>query len=251
MSDLHLDERFNNSKELIGRHLVTGQKKLTTTFNSIWADLEVMRETHRQRRVAAASAGGDPSAARASEEGTPASPSKLSFFSRSSTSGPPAQPTSLSTSASAQNEGSRPESPSSPRIDFDRVLKRVPTSAEASAAAAAASAKAGAYFSSWASWAQEKKKVWVAPTTSTAGSATSSAVTSPRIAQGGFEPAPGPELHPKEEKKEANLDEKKVETTSNVDTVPLAEQPENAKESVSEEVKKKEEVKPEDPVKSG
>jgi hypothetical protein len=49
VSELHLDERFQSGKEVLGKHLATGQKKIGTAFNNLWADIEVMREAQRQR----------------------------------------------------------------------------------------------------------------------------------------------------------------------------------------------------------
>ncbi|KAI9753623.1 MAG: late secretory pathway protein avl9 [Lichina confinis] len=49
ISELHLDERFHSSKEVLGKHLATGQKKVSSAFNQFWADLEVMREAQRKR----------------------------------------------------------------------------------------------------------------------------------------------------------------------------------------------------------
>jgi hypothetical protein len=60
VSELHLDERFNTGKEALGKHLATGQKKVSSAFNNLWADIEAMREAQRQRqgeqKAAAASA---------------------------------------------------------------------------------------------------------------------------------------------------------------------------------------------------
>ncbi|KAF1992208.1 hypothetical protein K402DRAFT_387871 [Aulographum hederae CBS 113979] len=50
VSELHLDERFQNGREVIGKHLATGQKKVSSAFNNLWADIEVMREAQRQRQ---------------------------------------------------------------------------------------------------------------------------------------------------------------------------------------------------------
>ncbi|KAI9829340.1 MAG: hypothetical protein M1819_006403 [Sarea resinae] len=49
VSELHLDERFNSGREVLGKHLATGQKKVSTAFNALWADMEAMREAQRQR----------------------------------------------------------------------------------------------------------------------------------------------------------------------------------------------------------
>jgi hypothetical protein len=67
VSELHLDERFQTSKEVIGKHLATGQKKVSTAFNSLWADMETMREAQRKRALEQKAAG-------ASGEGTQTSP---------------------------------------------------------------------------------------------------------------------------------------------------------------------------------
>lgn len=49
VAELHLDERLATSKELLNKHLATGQKKVSTAFNNLWADIEVMREAQRKR----------------------------------------------------------------------------------------------------------------------------------------------------------------------------------------------------------
>jgi len=46
---LHLDERIQNSREVLGKHLATGQKKVSTAFNTLWADIEAMREAQRRK----------------------------------------------------------------------------------------------------------------------------------------------------------------------------------------------------------
>ena len=57
---MHLDERIQNSREVIGKQLAFGQKKVSSAFNNLWADIEVMREAQRKRneehRAAAAAA---------------------------------------------------------------------------------------------------------------------------------------------------------------------------------------------------
>jgi formiminotetrahydrofolate cyclodeaminase len=49
VSELHLDERLQSSREVIGKHLATGQKKMSTAFNSLWNDIEALREAQRQK----------------------------------------------------------------------------------------------------------------------------------------------------------------------------------------------------------
>ncbi|KAJ9636724.1 hypothetical protein H2201_002975 [Coniosporium apollinis] len=64
VAELHLDERFQVGREVVGKHLVTGQKKVSTAFNNLWADIEAMREAqrrkHEEARAAAAAAGTSP-----------------------------------------------------------------------------------------------------------------------------------------------------------------------------------------------
>ncbi len=49
ISELHLDERFNSAQEVLGKHLAQGQKKVSSAFNQLWADVEVMREAQRRK----------------------------------------------------------------------------------------------------------------------------------------------------------------------------------------------------------
>jgi hypothetical protein len=49
VAELHLDERLNATREVVGKHLATGQAKVSTAFNNIWADIEVMRQAQIQR----------------------------------------------------------------------------------------------------------------------------------------------------------------------------------------------------------
>ncbi|KAL9125994.1 MAG: hypothetical protein Q9217_004875, partial [Psora testacea] len=48
---LHLDERLATSKEALNKHLATGQKKVSTAFAHLWADIEAMREAQRKRQA--------------------------------------------------------------------------------------------------------------------------------------------------------------------------------------------------------
>jgi hypothetical protein len=111
VSELHLDERFQSGREVIGKHLATGQKKVSTAFNSLWADMEAMREAQRQRALEQKEAG-------ASADGKQAAPNGR------------------------------------PAVKFPKA----PDLSQAQASVAAAGQKAGAYFSSWGSWASEKRK---------------------------------------------------------------------------------------------
>ena len=138
VSELHLDERFNSGKEVLGKHLATGQKKVSSAFNNLWADIEVMREAQRkkqeERRISARNAGS------ASSPVTPTGPSKkpslkCRFIIKR---------IFVLTSANAE------ETPS--------LVPRTPDLSSAQATVSAASIRATAYLSSWASWANEKRR---------------------------------------------------------------------------------------------
>lgn len=50
---LHLDERLASSREALNKHLANGQKKFSTAFQNVWADIEAMREAQRRRAESA------------------------------------------------------------------------------------------------------------------------------------------------------------------------------------------------------
>lgn len=49
VQDLHLDERFAQGKELVGRNLAAGRDKASSVFNKLYADMEALREAQRRR----------------------------------------------------------------------------------------------------------------------------------------------------------------------------------------------------------
>lgn len=53
---MHLDERLEKSREVIGKQLAVGQKKVSSAFNNLWAEMEAMREAQRLKREAEAQA---------------------------------------------------------------------------------------------------------------------------------------------------------------------------------------------------
>ena len=68
-----MDERFNTGKEALGKHLATGQKRVSSAFNHLWADIEAMREAQRQRQeeqraASSASPSGTPKSEKAKRE---------------------------------------------------------------------------------------------------------------------------------------------------------------------------------------
>ncbi|KAK3319261.1 transport protein Avl9-domain-containing protein [Apodospora peruviana] len=49
VQELHLDERFAQGKEVLGRNLAAGREKASTMFNKFYADMEALREAQRRR----------------------------------------------------------------------------------------------------------------------------------------------------------------------------------------------------------
>lgn len=49
VKELQLDERWRGSKESLGKHLATGQKRVSGAINHLWSDVEAMREAQRKR----------------------------------------------------------------------------------------------------------------------------------------------------------------------------------------------------------
>ena len=58
VAELHLDERFNQTKEVVNKRLADGRTQVTSAFNKVWADIETMREAQRKRSEEARAAGG-------------------------------------------------------------------------------------------------------------------------------------------------------------------------------------------------
>ena len=49
VAELHLDERFNQTRDVVNKRLADGRTQVTSAFNRVWADIEVMREAQRKR----------------------------------------------------------------------------------------------------------------------------------------------------------------------------------------------------------
>ncbi|RDW76694.1 putative Avl9 protein [Aspergillus mulundensis] len=131
VADLHLDEKVREGREALNRHISTGQKKVSAAFNSFWADIEAMREAQRKRN-----------------EDKATSQSPRPSLDRSSTlPTSPAESTSAAASASSWFPNRKVAVPA---VDMT----------QAQASVSAVGQKAGAYFSSWGTWASEKRKEW-------------------------------------------------------------------------------------------
>lgn len=133
VAELHLDERFNSGKEVLGKTLATGQKKVSTAINTLWADIEVMRDAQR-RKSAVSSEKGDPI-----DDGSAAPPTGRCKHALSNCRMIPTRSQRSSTDPS--------------------IVPKAPDLSQAQANVQAASARAGAYLSSWGTWAAEKRKV--------------------------------------------------------------------------------------------
>jgi hypothetical protein len=60
IAELHLDERLNQTREVVNKRIADGRVQVTSAFNRVWTDIETMREAQRKRseeaRAAAAAA---------------------------------------------------------------------------------------------------------------------------------------------------------------------------------------------------
>lgn len=52
VAELHLDERFNQTRDVVNKRLADGRTQVSSAFNKVWADIEVMREAQRKRSEA-------------------------------------------------------------------------------------------------------------------------------------------------------------------------------------------------------
>lgn len=129
VAGLHLDDRVREGREVLNRHLSTGQKKVSAAFNNFWADIESMREAQRKRN----------------EE--KATQSQRSSMDKDPSSSPTADAASATSAGGASSWFGVRRAPS-----FDI--------AQAQASASTVGQKAGAYISSWGTWASEKRKEW-------------------------------------------------------------------------------------------
>lgn len=60
VAELHLDERFNQTRDVVNERLAAGRTQVTSAFNKVWADIEVMREAQRKRGEEARAAAAAP-----------------------------------------------------------------------------------------------------------------------------------------------------------------------------------------------
>ncbi|RAO66081.1 uncharacterized protein BHQ10_002093 [Talaromyces amestolkiae] len=136
VSELHLDERVREGREALNKTLASGQKKVSSAFNSFWADIEALREAQRKKN----------------EE-------KVGITDRSSSSD---RNVSNESVQSARNDAASPTNESQSSISSWFGSRRSPSVdiTQAQASVNVASQRAGAYISSWGTWASERRKEW-------------------------------------------------------------------------------------------
>ncbi|KAK2744169.1 late secretory pathway protein avl9 [Myotisia sp. PD_48] len=168
VAELHLDEKVREGRETINKHLATGHQKVTTAFNNFWTEFEARRETQRKRNEERAR-----KAAEEQQSNPIATDDKGNDTRESASLGSPRP--SISSNRST----------SSPVWTTSLAARKPPIDlSQAQASVSAASQKASAYFSSWGSWANDKRKDWQTKKAgSTAASDTNpnNGATSPRI----------------------------------------------------------------------
>jgi hypothetical protein len=120
VAEMHLDERLEKSREVLGKQIAVGQQKVSSAYNRLWAEMEAMREAQKKRAEEAR--------LQAEKEGRPVDDGKKC---------------TLSLLLLIRLENLADESGKAQAPDLSN-----------------AQARAGAYFSSWGSWASEKRRGW-------------------------------------------------------------------------------------------
>jgi hypothetical protein len=131
VADMHLDEKMREGREALGKHLATGQKKVSAAFTNFWTELDAMRESQKKKK---------------DEKPSPPLLEKDKDIKSPQTSPRPSLSSIRSTSTASWSLAARKP----PAVDLTQVH----------ATAAAAGQRASAYFSSWGSWANDRRKEW-------------------------------------------------------------------------------------------
>ncbi|EGE09398.1 hypothetical protein TEQG_08299 [Trichophyton equinum CBS 127.97] len=158
VADLHLDERVREGRETLNKHLATGHQKVTTAFNTLWAELEARREAQRKRNEERAK---QAAALDTSQSNNHNNNNNNNDNSKQDSGGPASPP---------------PASPTPSTSGWSFAARKAPAVdlTQAQATVSAAGQRASAYFSSWGSWANERRKEWQTKNTSTGASPVSS-----------------------------------------------------------------------------
>jgi hypothetical protein len=131
VAEMHLNERLEKSREALGQQLAVGQQKVSSAYNRLWAEMEAMREAQKKRA--------EEQRALAEKEGRVVD-GKCKF-----TSLPSILDMLLIGGCLLIMKLGKPQPP-----DLSHAQANIQ----------AAKQSAGAYFSSWGTWASEKRKGW-------------------------------------------------------------------------------------------
>ncbi|OAA68439.1 lalv9 family protein [Niveomyces insectorum RCEF 264] len=143
VQDLHLDERFAQGREVLGRNIAAGREKASTLFNKLYADMEALRET--QRRKAEEARQHLHVSDKASANGSGGAAARTHADSTGTNGGAHTDSHNYGDGSSFHHE--RTGSTLS-NIDLTKAQQTVQS----------VGVRATAYMSSWAAWAGEKRK---------------------------------------------------------------------------------------------
>ena len=77
--DLHLDERFAQGRDILGRNLAVGREKASTMLSRIYSDVEYLRESQRRRAEDASRASAQDPRSPSETSGTSSSPTTAAY----------------------------------------------------------------------------------------------------------------------------------------------------------------------------
>ncbi|PGH06315.1 hypothetical protein AJ79_06558 [Helicocarpus griseus UAMH5409] len=163
VAELHLDERVREGREALNKHLATGQKKVSSAFNSFWADIEAMRENQRKKNEEKAHQ--QQLQQQQQHRSSFELPAESATADKESISSP-----RMSTSSTVNSPGLGSwtfGARKSPTVDVGQTQTTV----------AAVGQRASAYLSSWGSWANDRRKEWQEKKSSSNNSTASSPTT--------------------------------------------------------------------------
>ena len=155
IEELNLEERFNVSKEVLNRHLTSGKKHVFEVWSKARADFEAYRTIPRNQSPISTTR------TKEMDDSMPPPPATAPLPSANSTS-----PSHLSHSSQSSTATQTPTSATA-FLDTASIRVRAPDMSSAHAVVGAAGQRASAYFSSWGSWATEKRKGWSSTTSGT------------------------------------------------------------------------------------
>lgn len=155
VQDLGLDERFAAAGVVVGRGVAAGREKASSLINRLYSDVEALREAQKKKAEEAAQA----AAAARDKNGDGVNGANNA---KNGVASPP---------PSARSSGHWPGAAAS----------------ATTTTTASVGSRAGAYASSWAQWAGEKRKAWARSSTGGAsGSSTPTASTPTAASSGGW-----------------------------------------------------------------